>query len=48
VVMVQQRRRWQDELSRWSGLRKDIVSTILDDVIYDESLYGSSGAPQRL
>ena len=40
VVRVLKRRRWEKELVRWSGLNKDVVSIILDDLIYDPTLYG--------
>lgn len=35
-----QRRQWEKELVRRSGLNKVVVSAILDDLTYDPALYG--------
>lgn len=45
VVRIHERGRWENEMVRWSGLNRRVISTVLDDLIYDPDLY-SSGRKQ--
>jgi hypothetical protein len=40
TVVVRHRERWEKELSKWSGLSQELLSHIIDDLIYDPSLHG--------
>lgn len=45
LLRVKTRHRWASEISRYSGLDRTVTGTILHDVTFDPSLYGS-GKPR--